>query len=151
MVRFVDVAIFHTKQSKFCVADSDSESDEDTNPTANSSGVFYSTYDTNAIMKQSHLPNTNVSNKSSNLQVSNPKKPKGLSTFALTLQVGQGLIYLHTPVRDLSTNVIPNQQGEFCLLCNDALIFSVNGYDGDEDLGYVCVQVANAQLYHCGK
>lgn len=103
-------------------------------------------------MKQSHLHSANANNKGNgNTSIgSNRTKPVGSSAFALTLQIGQGLIYMHTPARDQSTNVIPNQQGEFCLLCNDTLIFSVNGFDGDEDLGYVCVQVGNAQLYHCG-
>lgn len=58
---------------------------------------------------------------------------------------------MNPPVRDSGNNVIPGQQGEFVLNLDDANIFVVSGYKGDTNLGFVCVQLHNAQLYHCGK
>lgn len=40
--------------------------------------------------------------------------------------------------------------GEFVIKINNAVMFSVNGYRGNEDLGYVCLQANSAELYHFG-
>lgn len=47
--------------------------------------------------------------------------------------------------------VLVGQQGELALHINNSKVFIVSGYKGDDDLGYVSVQVDDAQLYHCGK
>lgn len=76
---------------------------------------------------------------------------KSQSQFVLNLHISLGLITMNTPVRDITANVIPNQQGEFVFSVEGAQVFTVSGYNGDPNLGYVCVQVKNAQLHHCGK
>lgn len=47
--------------------------------------------------------------------------------------------------------VLVGQQGELALHINNSKVFIVSGYKGDDDLGYVSVQIDDAQLYHCGK
>lgn len=78
-------------------------------------------------------------------------EPKGQSNLVLNIHIGHGLLCMHTPVRDISTNVIPNHHGEFLVNVEDATVFSVSGYRGNGNLGYVCVNVHDLQLYHCGK
>ncbi|KAL1512538.1 hypothetical protein ABEB36_002120 [Hypothenemus hampei] len=108
--------------------DSDSGSSEDDEPPA----VFHSAYDS----KYKHNQET-VATK------------KGSSRFALSLNIDQGIVSLHPPLRDTLGNIIPEQTGELLLNIIQTNVFIVNGYKGDSDLGYVCVQVKDAQLYHC--
>lgn len=46
---------------------------------------------------------------------------------------------------------MPGQQAEILLNVEDANIFVVSGYEGDENLSYICVQVHSANLFHCGE
>lgn len=108
--------------------ESESEESED--------NIFFSTYDNKLrqSMKQ--------------LQIQEPII-KTQSDFVLSIQIGQGILEMHPPVRDSGNNVIPGQQGEFLLNLEDANVFVVSGYKGDDTLGFVCVQLQNAKLYHC--
>ncbi|KAJ8968662.1 hypothetical protein NQ314_002185, partial [Rhamnusium bicolor] len=116
----------------------ESESDTDESSEGTGTNVFYSTYDNRMkFSTKQQVPEVEVKN-------------KGQSSFILNLHISQGLLCMNPPVRDVTTNnVIPGQQGEFLLSVDDASIFIVNGYKGDKDLGYVCVQVHNVQLHHC--
>ncbi|KAI4468676.1 autophagy-related 2 isoform a [Holotrichia oblita] len=109
--------------------DSDSESEDDPEQ-------YYSVYDTK--MKRSLKQRPQISTET-----------KSQSEFVLNLHISLGIITMNTPVRDVATNVIPCQQGEFVFSVEDATVFSVSGYNGDTNLGYVCVQVKSAQLHHC--
>lgn len=60
------------------------------------------------------------------------------------------MLTIYAPVRDSQNHVIPGQLGEFVIKINSAVMFSVNGYRGNEDLGYVCLQAASTELYHFG-
>lgn len=74
------------------------------------------------------------------------------SSIVLSIDIGQGLAVLNPPAREQgSNNVMPGQQGEFLLSVEDANIFVVSGYQGNEHLSYVCVQVHNASVSHCGE
>ncbi|XP_056630005.1 autophagy-related protein 2 homolog A [Diorhabda sublineata] len=109
-------------------SESDSEESEE--------NIFFSIYDNKLrqSMKQ--------------LQVQEPII-KSQSDFVLSIQIGRGILEMHPPVRDSGNNVIPGQQGEFLLSLEDANVFVVSGYKGDDTLGFVCVQLQNAKLYHC--
>lgn len=114
--------------------DSDSDDEEDIN--SDKTDVYYSVYDQR--MKHSQKP--------FHLQCS------GQSSVALNLHIGCGLMIFHSPVRDVATsNVIPGQRGDFVINLEQARIFSVSGYKGDEDLGYVCLSVKSGRLFHNGK
>lgn len=78
-------------------------------------------------------------------------KVNAQSYLTMNLHIGQGLLNMNPPVRDSAGNVIPGQQGEFLLLVENAHLFVVSGYCGDDDLGYVCVQARDGHLHHCGK
>lgn len=74
------------------------------------------------------------------------------SKIVLTINIGHALVCLNAPTRDITTNnVLPGQQGEFVLNIEDINVFVVSDFQGDKDLGYVCVQARNGQLYHSGK
>ncbi|RZC41089.1 autophagy-related protein 2 A -like protein, partial [Asbolus verrucosus] len=111
--------------------DSESETDEE----EESSNIFHSTCD-GARMK--------VSQK----QIISESKEE--SYLTVNIQIGRGLLSMYAPVRDVvSNNVIPGQQGEFLINVEDATVFMVNGYMGDINLGFVCLEIHNAQLHHC--
>ncbi|XP_044263557.1 autophagy-related protein 2 homolog A isoform X3 [Tribolium madens] len=108
-------------------SETDDENEEDTN-------IFYSTYGSKMKISQKQI-------------VSESKEE---SYLTMNLQIGRGLLCMCTPVRDATNNhVIPNQQGEFLINVEDATIFLVNGYMGDPNLGFTCLELHNAQLYHC--
>lgn len=46
--------------------------------------------------------------------------------------------------------MIPEQLGEFVIQVKTVDIFSVNGFHGNSNLGYLCLQAKSAELYHCG-
>lgn len=99
------------------------------------------------------------------------------NAVSFQLSINQGIVTMYSPVRDSQSHVIPGQLGEFVIKCNSAVVFSVsgifcrfgccfhfkftslslylvhnqtNGYHGNENLGYVCLQVKSAELYHFG-
>lgn len=104
--------------------DSDSDSDED--------GIHRSVADRSYKQREKKISRT------------------GQSSVALSLNINQGLASMYTPVRDSSHNVIPGQQGELIVRVEDALIFSVSGYKGNNNLGYVCAMLKTVSLNHCG-
>lgn len=113
--------------------DSESETDDENDENTN---IFYSTYGSKMKISQKQIVN----------------ESKEESYLTLNLQIARGLLCMCTPVRDATNNhVIPNQQGEFLINVEDATIFLVNGYMGDMNLGFTCLELHNAQLYHCGK
>lgn len=85
-----------------------------------------------------------------------PKKPQTSSeidrtcAMAFKLSIGQGTMTMFSPVRDNQKHVIPGQLGEFILKLGSTELFSVSGYNGDADLGYVCMQAGAIEIYHCG-
>lgn len=46
--------------------------------------------------------------------------------------------------------MIPGQQGEFVIKVQSCYVFSVSGYRGNENLNYLCVQAASAEVFHIG-
>lgn len=107
--------------------ESDSDSDE--------GGVYYSTMEKTNFRQPNLTPNV-VKN--------------GQSKISLTLNINQGLLTLCTPVRDSKRNVIPGQQGEILMQIEEATIFFVESFKGDENEGYICVLTKDCTLYHCG-
>lgn len=55
-----------------------------------------------------------------------------------------------TPVRDSANKVMPCQNGEFLFSLSNLQVFIVKGFEGDENLGYVVVQVLRLKMYHLG-
>lgn len=85
-----------------------------------------------------------------------PPKPSAATdlerTCALSfkLNIGNGTMTMYSPVRDSLNHVIPGQLGEFIFKLGSTELFSVNGYNGNADLGYVCLQAGSLEIYHCG-
>lgn len=57
---------------------------------------------------------------------------------------------MYSPVRDSANRVIPGQLGEFVIKAQNGYVFSVSSYRGNDNLNYVCVQAASAEVYHIG-
>lgn len=76
------------------------------------------------------------------------KDNSNINSFQLLIR--QGIITMYAPVRDAQNHVIPGQLGEFVLKVNSSSIFSVNGFHGNANLAYVCIQSENLEVYHCG-
>jgi autophagy-related protein 2 len=107
---------------------SGSETDEE------STNMFFSTV--GSKMKVSQKPTLSEKNSESYL--------------VFDIKINRGLLTMFPYVKDSTgKNNIPNQEGEFLFNVEDATIFIVNGHLGDPDLGYVCMEFRNAQLYHC--
>lgn len=60
------------------------------------------------------------------------------------------MVTMYAPVRDSANRVIPGQLGEFVIKLQTGYVFSVSGFRGNENLNYMCVQVASAEVYHIG-
>uniref|UniRef100_A0A6B2EBD1 Autophagy-related protein 2 n=1 Tax=Phlebotomus kandelakii TaxID=1109342 RepID=A0A6B2EBD1_9DIPT len=105
---------------------SDSAEEEDAN-------VFYSMYD----RKKTRMPERHV---------------EGTKSCDLCIQVSitEGLLTMQAPVRDSKNLVIPEQFGEYVIRVDGLSLFTVKGYCGNENLGFVCLEVVDADLYHCG-
>ncbi|XP_050067859.1 autophagy-related protein 2 homolog A [Anopheles maculipalpis] len=72
------------------------------------------------------------------------------NTVAFRLNIGQGVLTMFAPVRDAQKHVIPGQFGEFVIRLAAGYIFSVSGFHGNSNLGYLCIQAKSAEFYHCG-
>ncbi|XP_046401930.1 autophagy-related protein 2 homolog B isoform X2 [Ischnura elegans] len=116
-----------------CKSGSKNESDSDSDTDA----VYHSVYENSQRQKKKLL----LESKSNSF---------GQSNFVLSLNIGHGIIGLHTPVRDTAGNVIPNQHGEFDIVLEDGNLFAVSSYKSNPELGFVCIQVCKAALYHNG-
>lgn len=138
MVSYFYYALFTLPQIYYSLfSDSESESEDDSD--RSDTNLFYSAYD---VRKKNSMKQNQVS--------SIPKAAQSL--VVLSVNIGQGLAVLNPPARESgSHNVMPGQQGEFLLRVEDANIFVVSGYEGDENLSFVCVQVHSANLSHCGE
>ncbi|XP_037027616.1 autophagy-related protein 2 homolog B [Bradysia coprophila] len=89
-------------------------------------------------------------NKRLKRSVSKPVTADQTNAVSFQLSINQGIVTMYSPVRDSQSHVIPGQLGEFVIKCNSAVVFSTNGYHGNENLGYVCLQVKSAEIYHFG-
>uniref|UniRef100_A0A182Y760 Autophagy-related protein 2 n=1 Tax=Anopheles stephensi TaxID=30069 RepID=A0A182Y760_ANOST len=72
------------------------------------------------------------------------------NTVAFRLNIGQGVLTMFAPVRDAQKHVIPGQFGEFVIRLASGYVFSVSGFHGNANLGYLCIQAKSAEFYHCG-
>uniref|UniRef100_A0A1B0D0K3 Autophagy-related protein 2 n=1 Tax=Phlebotomus papatasi TaxID=29031 RepID=A0A1B0D0K3_PHLPP len=96
--------------------------------------VFYSIYD----RKKNRMPERHFE--------------EGTKSCDLCIQVSvtEGLLTMQAPVRDSKNLVIPEQFGEYVIRVDCLSLFTVKGYCGNENLGFVCLEVVDADLYHCG-
>lgn len=60
------------------------------------------------------------------------------------------MLIFNFKIKDAQNRVIPGQLGEFVLKVKSAYLFSVTGYNGDENIGYVCLESKSGELYHSG-
>ncbi|KAF7991887.1 hypothetical protein HCN44_010688 [Aphidius gifuensis] len=127
--------------------DSDDNDDDDDNATSGigNSGIYHSTGD-----KSFHYQMSSSTNKKKLYNNTNNINKNGQSKMSLTINIGQGILSLYTPVRDCMSNVIPGQQGELIFKIDDGTIFIINSYKGDTNLGYICTMIKTLSLNHCG-
>ncbi|XP_058467736.1 autophagy-related protein 2 homolog A [Malaya genurostris] len=136
---------------------SESESDSD--------GIFYSVYDRNSrylagqidesgseITDQLKPQHPNLHN-SRRHHLQKQRKSSFVdrsNAISFQLNIGQGMLTMFAPVRDAQNHVIPGQLGEFIVKLQSTYVFSVNGFHGNSNLGYLCIQGKAADIYHCG-
>ncbi|XP_058129577.1 autophagy-related protein 2 homolog A [Anopheles ziemanni] len=140
--------------SSSSATNSESESDSD--------GIFYSVYDRSKNTIGGNVggnvgggrKGSSHSHRSSShggrLAPSTVVSDRGANTIAFQVNIGQGILTMFVPVRDAQKHVIPGQLGEFVIRLNSGTIFSVNGFHGNANLGYLCIQGKSAEFYHCG-
>uniref|UniRef100_A0A182N5K0 Autophagy-related protein 2 n=1 Tax=Anopheles dirus TaxID=7168 RepID=A0A182N5K0_9DIPT len=141
--------------SSSSATNSESESDSD--------GIFYSVYDrtrsggggtvggtsgTGGRKTSSHSHRS--SSHGGKMSATGTGADIDANTIAFRLNIGQGVLTMFAPVRDAQKHVIPGQLGEFVIRLNSGYIFSVNGFRGNSNLGYLCIQAKSAEFYHCG-
>uniref|UniRef100_A0A7G3AGM6 Autophagy-related protein 2 n=1 Tax=Lutzomyia longipalpis TaxID=7200 RepID=A0A7G3AGM6_LUTLO len=105
---------------------SESSGEEDAN-------VFYSMYD----RKKNRMPEPVVEGTKS-------------CDVCVHVSITEGLLTMQAPVRDSKNLVIPEQFGEYVIKVDCLSLFTVKGYCGNENLGFVCLEVVDADFYHCG-
>ncbi|XP_055588438.1 autophagy-related protein 2 homolog A [Uranotaenia lowii] len=149
--------------SSTSASNSESESDSD--------GIFYSVYDRSShrqvqhesrhqssgfrVDQQRHFQqHSGTHNRGHrNQQAAQHRKAFHVdrsNALAFQLNIGQGMLTMLAPVRDAQNHVIPGQLGEFIIKLQSTYIFSVNGFHGNSNLGYLCIQGNAADIYHCG-
>lgn len=111
--------------------------------------MYQSVFDTSRSTHP-HLSTTTPSHQRSTSAAADAINIAGLCSMSFRLVIGQGLLTLFAPVRDSLARVIPGQMGEFAIKLGATDLFSVSGYNGNADLGYVCLQSATVELYHAG-
>ncbi|KAL1379044.1 hypothetical protein pipiens_003861, partial [Culex pipiens pipiens] len=132
--------------SSSSATNSESESDSD--------GIFYSVYDRsgrNPAQQSHHQHHHQQQNRRH--QASSHRKASFVdrsNAIAFQLNIGQGMLTMFAPVRDAQNHVIPGQLGEFIIKLQSTYVFSVNGFHGNSNLGYLCIQGKAADIYHCG-
>ncbi|XP_312964.6 autophagy-related protein 2 homolog A [Anopheles gambiae] len=137
--------------SSSSATNSESESDSD--------GIFYSVYDRT---RSSNLDGGETGRKSSSHSHRSSSHggklapsagggaDRNANTVAFRLNIGQGVLTMFAPVRDAQKHVIPGQFGEFVIRLSSGYVFSVSGFHGNANLGYLCIQAKSAEFYHCG-
>ncbi|XP_055537641.1 autophagy-related protein 2 homolog A [Wyeomyia smithii] len=134
--------------SSSSTTNSESESDSD--------GIFYSVYDRNnrrLLGKDDEAEYSDQRKHNSRRRAQQHRKASFVdrsNAISFHLKIGHGMLTMFAPVRDAQNHVIPGQLGEFIMKLQSASIFSVNGFHGDNNLGYLCIQGKAADVYHCG-
>ncbi|XP_037892435.1 autophagy-related protein 2 homolog B [Glossina fuscipes] len=72
------------------------------------------------------------------------------SNCCVELNVIEVSIAFYVPVRNTENHILPEVSGKFLFIMDKAKLFFVNGYQSNNNLAYLCLQVSEAQMYHCG-
>ncbi|XP_065094861.1 autophagy-related protein 2 homolog A-like [Ochlerotatus camptorhynchus] len=143
--------------SSSSATNSESESDSD--------GIFYSVYDRscrrlpgdgsasgagNDQRKSHHSTQQHGGSRRNQQQHRKASFVDRSNAVSFQLNIGQGMLTMFAPVRDAQNHVIPGQLGEFIMKIQSTYVFSVSGFHGNTNLGYLCIQGKAADVYHCG-
>ncbi|XP_053671919.1 autophagy-related protein 2 homolog A [Anopheles nili] len=140
--------------SSSSATNSESESDSD--------GIFYSVYDRTRTGttgagggvsgggRKGSSHNHRSSSHGGKLGLTAAGTDRDANSIAFRVNIGHGVLTMFAPVRDAQKHVIPGQLGEFVIRLSSGYIFSVNGFHGNTNLGYLCIQAKSAEFYHCG-
>lgn len=72
------------------------------------------------------------------------------SQFSINLSIQNGMVELFTSIRDAENQIIPKDLGKIEISVNELNIFSVNGYNDNKHLCYLCIQIGDIKMDHCG-
>ncbi|XP_030386758.1 autophagy-related protein 2 homolog B isoform X3 [Scaptodrosophila lebanonensis] len=106
--------------------------------------------------KVCHSPNGSLLNKSiyfsldSNKSLMEKLVKKSKNNCALKLVIDEMKLIMCTQVRDIETHVHPSQSGKFQFELKELQLFIVMGFNGDKNLNYICIQLNEMNILHCG-
>lgn len=89
-------------------------------------------------------------NKKTKRQTVNHEKLTNECDFAFWIGVDEVNATLYLPVRNGQNLVIPEQFGELVIKATDLKLFSVRGFCGNDNLGYLCLDASQLEAFHCG-
>nr|XP_014094904.1 autophagy-related protein 2 homolog A [Bactrocera oleae] len=72
------------------------------------------------------------------------------SQFSINVSVRNGLVELFVPIRDTDNQIMPKDLGKIDINVNELNIFSVNGYNANKNLCYLCIEIDDIKMDHCG-
>ncbi|XP_030386757.1 autophagy-related protein 2 homolog B isoform X2 [Scaptodrosophila lebanonensis] len=75
---------------------------------------------------------------------------KSKNNCALKLVIDEMKLIMCTQVRDIETHVHPSQSGKFQFELKELQLFIVMGFNGDKNLNYICIQLNEMNILHCG-
>lgn len=73
------------------------------------------------------------------------------SNISFDVTVGKGELTFFAPTRDAENRVLPGQLGKFLIKLNTFSLFCVNGHNNNPHLAYMCLQLKDLEVYHCGE
>lgn len=72
------------------------------------------------------------------------------SQISINISIQNGIVELFVPIRDTENQIMPNDLGKTEINVNELNIFSVNGYNDNKNLCYLCIESNDIKMDHCG-
>ncbi|XP_039964190.1 autophagy-related protein 2 homolog A [Bactrocera tryoni] len=72
------------------------------------------------------------------------------SQFSINVSIRNGLVELFVPIRDTENQIMPEDMGKIDINVNELNIFSVNGYNSNKNVCYLCIEIDDIKMDHCG-
>ncbi|XP_053954564.1 autophagy-related protein 2 homolog A [Anastrepha ludens] len=88
------------------------------------------------------------SNRSQDMQQEEPDIQK--SNLSIEISIENASVVLFVPIRDTETQIKPEDLGKINIKLEELKIFSVSGYNDNKNLCYLCLELRDLEMDHCG-